>query len=37
MIWRSFKLFHQKHANGFVPLPYQPESNDRSGGHPCLP
>jgi hypothetical protein len=28
MICRSFKHFSQKHANGFVPLPYQPENND---------
>jgi hypothetical protein len=35
MIYRSFKHYSQKHANGFVPLPYQPENNDCSGGHPA--
>ena len=28
MICRSFKHFSQKQAYNFVPLPYQPESND---------
>ena len=28
MICRSFKDFSQKHADNFVPLPYQPENND---------
>lgn len=28
MICQSFKTFSQKHANGFVPLPYQPKNND---------
>lgn len=28
MICRSFKHFSQKHANHFVPLPYQPQNND---------
>jgi len=28
MICRSFKHFSQKHAHNFVPLPYQPETND---------
>jgi aminodeoxyfutalosine synthase len=28
MICRSFNRFSQKHATGFVPLPYQPENND---------
>ena len=28
MICRSFSHFSQKHATGFVPLPYQPENND---------
>jgi hypothetical protein len=37
MICRSFKYFSQKHATRFVPLPYQPENNERSGGHLCLP
>ena len=27
MICRSFKHFSQKHADNFVPLPYQPENN----------
>jgi 2-iminoacetate synthase ThiH len=27
-ICRSFKHFSQKHADHFVPLPYQPENND---------
>ena len=26
MICRSFKHFSQKHADNFVPLPYQPEN-----------
>lgn len=28
MICRSFKHFSQKHADHFVPQPYQPENND---------
>jgi 2-iminoacetate synthase ThiH len=28
MICQSFRHFSQKHAHGFVPLPYQPENND---------
>jgi hypothetical protein len=28
MICRSSKPFSQKHADNFVPLPYQPENND---------
>jgi 2-iminoacetate synthase ThiH len=28
MICQSFIRFSQKHANRFVPLPYQPENND---------
>ena len=28
MICRSFNHFSQKHAPGFVPLPYHPENND---------
>jgi len=35
MICRSFNRFFQKHATGFVPLPYQPKNNDSSGGHPA--
>jgi len=35
MICRSFKHFSQKHADNFVPLPYQPENNDGGGGHPA--
>jgi hypothetical protein len=37
MICRSFKHFPQKPADNFVPLLFQPENNERSGGHPCLP
>jgi CofH/MqnC C-terminal region len=34
MICRSLNHFSQKHANRFVPLPYQPENNDIPVTHP---